>query len=135
MPDNDYDDQESLSEIIAVCGSFLTLREDTIIFVYQSAGDFLLREALNEIFPKGIGANHHMIFLRSLNVMFKTLRRDIFDIKLPGSLVKRVRQPSPNPLVAAKYACVFWVDHLQDSERNKFYDLSLDNGGPMDEFL
>lgn len=41
MPDYDYDN-EALSEIITVCGSFLTLRENTITFVHQSAKDFLL---------------------------------------------------------------------------------------------
>lgn len=132
--DYDYDD-EALSEIITVCGSFLTLRENTITFVHQSAKDFLLQEALNEIFPSGIGAEHHMIFSYCLEVMFKTLRRDIFDIKLPGLSIKDARQPSPNPLAAAEYACVYWVDHLQGSERNKSYDLSLNKSGRVDTFL
>ncbi|KAJ5776869.1 NACHT nucleoside triphosphatase [Penicillium odoratum] len=34
MPDNDHDDYEALSEVIAVCGLFLTIRDYTIIFVY-----------------------------------------------------------------------------------------------------
>src|SRR5947199_6758103 len=34
----DYsDDLESLREIIGLCGSFLTIREDTVYFVHQSA--------------------------------------------------------------------------------------------------
>lgn len=36
-------DRESLFEIIAICGSFLAVREDTTIF-NQSAKLFLLRE-------------------------------------------------------------------------------------------
>lgn len=132
--DYDYDD-EALLEVITVCGSFLTLRENTITFVHQSAKDFLLQEALNEILPSGIGAEHHMIFSQCLEVMFKTLRRDIFDIKLPGLSIKDARQPSPNPLAGADYACVYWVDHLQGSERNKSYDLSLNEGGRVDAFL
>ncbi|KAJ5902684.1 hypothetical protein N7495_003212 [Penicillium taxi] len=124
-PDDDSDDFSLLKEIIALCGSFLTLRQDTITFVHQSAKDFLLREAVNEILPRGIGAEHRMIFSRSLNVMFKTLRRDIFDIKLPGFPIKDVKKPNPNPLAAAEYACVHWVDHLQGSECNETYKLSL----------
>jgi hypothetical protein len=135
VPDDDYDEPESLAEIIAVCGSFLTLRGDTIIFVHQSAKDFLLREALNEILPSGIGAGHYTIFARSLEVMFKTLRRDIFNIDLPGVPIKHVRQPSPNPLAAAQYACVYWVDHLQGSELNETYELSLNERGRVDMFL
>jgi hypothetical protein len=68
-------------------------------------------------------------------VMFKTLRRDIFGIKLPRFSIKDVRQPRPNPLAAAEYACVYWVDHLQESERNKVYDFSFNDRGPVDEFL
>jgi hypothetical protein len=34
LPNDLSDDPEALSEVIAVYGSFLTMREDTIIFVY-----------------------------------------------------------------------------------------------------
>jgi hypothetical protein len=113
MPDDLSDDYETLSEIIALCGSFLTLRDDTIVFVHQSAKDFLLRETRNEILPRGIEAEHHAIFSRSLQVMYKTLRRNVFDLSFPGVPPEQVTQPSPNPLEAAQYACVYWVDHLQ----------------------
>lgn len=69
VPDNDFNDHEALSEIIADCGLFLTLQENLVTFVHRSAKDFLLREALNEIFPRGTGAEHHMIFSRSLDVI------------------------------------------------------------------
>ncbi|KAJ5477743.1 hypothetical protein N7530_003252 [Penicillium desertorum] len=78
LPDNLSDDSEALSEVIGVCGSFLTVREDTIIFVHQSAKEFLLKERQNVVFPGGIEAEHHTVFSRSLQAMSKTLRRDIF---------------------------------------------------------
>lgn len=56
----------ALAEIIGLCGSFLTLRERTISFVHQSANDFLLEQARDEIFPSGIEEIHHIIFSRSL---------------------------------------------------------------------
>jgi hypothetical protein len=62
VPEDEYDDHESLSEMIAVCGSFLTLRENTVTFVHQSAKDFLLRDTPNDILPRGIEAEHDMIF-------------------------------------------------------------------------
>ncbi|KAJ5377784.1 uncharacterized protein N7496_005193 [Penicillium cataractarum] len=74
--DNDYDGRVCVSDIITICGSFLTLREETIIFVHQSVKEFLLREALNDIFPEGIGAKTHKIAERSLGSMFKILRPD-----------------------------------------------------------
>lgn len=134
-PDNDYDNYEALAEIIEICGSFLVLRENTVTFVHQSANDFLLQEAVHEIFPRGIAAKHYEIFTQSLEVMFKTLRRDIFDIKLPGFSIKDVKQRSLNPLSTAEYACVYWVDHLKCSERNKYYGLSLEESGRLNVFL
>jgi hypothetical protein len=66
------------------------LREETIIFVHQSVKEFLLREALNDILPEGIGAEHLTISERSLGSMFKILRPDILSIGLPRFLTKNV---------------------------------------------
>lgn len=79
MPDI-IDGYEALSEIMAFCGSFLTLRRNTVVFVHQSAKDILLSKELIRIMPSGIEAGNYAIFLRSLHVMSKTLRRDIFGI-------------------------------------------------------
>ncbi|KAJ5899031.1 hypothetical protein N7495_003775 [Penicillium taxi] len=133
--DDDYDDQESLSEIIAICGSFLTLRGDTILFVHQSAKDFLLQEVQNELFPIDIEGIHHSIFKSSLEVMFKTLRRDMFNIKSPGVTIKDIRQPSPNPLAATQYAYIYWIDHLKDSKHSETDDLSQVDAFLQQKFL
>ncbi|CEO59636.1 hypothetical protein PMG11_04304 [Penicillium brasilianum] len=67
--------------------------------------------------------------------MYKTLRRNVFDLSFPGVPPEQVTQPSPNPLEAAQYACVYWVDHLQCGWCNENDDLSLDEGGCLDSFL
>lgn len=67
--------------------------------------------------------------------MHRTLRRDIFDIKFPGFPIEKVSQPSPNPLAAIQYACVYWVDHLQHGWCHKQDDVILDEGGCVDLFL
>ncbi|KAJ6084288.1 hypothetical protein N7486_011088 [Penicillium sp. IBT 16267x] len=131
--DDDYDAYKYLSDVIAVCGSFLTLKEDTVVFVHQSAKDFLLQKASNEILPNDIGAEHYQIFTHSLEAMLKILRRDIFNIRLPGLSMKNFRSARPNPLATAQYACVYWVDHLQNSKRDEIN--ALDKGGRVDIFL
>ncbi|KAJ9481382.1 hypothetical protein VN97_g12098 [Penicillium thymicola] len=135
LPNDLSNDTEALSEIIAICGSFLTVREDTIVFVHQSAKEFLLREMQNGVSPEGIEAKHHTIFSRSLQAMFKTLQRDIFEIKFPGFPIEEVIPPSPNPLAAAQYACVYWVDHLHYSGCHNKNDLSVDERWRVDDFL
>ncbi|KAI3281193.1 hypothetical protein DTO002I6_9925 [Penicillium roqueforti] len=132
-PEDDCVDDEDLSEIISRCGSFLIQCEETIYFVHQSAQDFL--KALSDIFPKGIEAEHYTIFMRSFQFIFKTLQRDIYNIKAPGLPAEKVRQPSPNPLKVAQYACVYWVDHFQDGKCDKIADPNLHEGGCVDVFL
>lgn len=44
------EDHQSLADIVRLCGSFLTLRNDTVYFVHQSAKDFLLKTASVEAF-------------------------------------------------------------------------------------
>ena len=135
LPDDLSDDSEALSEIIAICGSFLTVREDIIIFVHQSAKEFLLRETQNGVFPRGIEAEHHTIFSRSLRAMFKTLKRDIFQIKFPGFPIEKVIPPSPNPLAPTQYTCVYWVDYLYHSECHKKKGLDVVGRGCVGDFL
>ncbi|PNP81052.1 hypothetical protein FNYG_05519 [Fusarium nygamai] len=54
-----------LEEIIALCGSFLIVRHRIIYFVHQSAKDFLLINASEQILPSGISQQHHVLFSRS----------------------------------------------------------------------
>lgn len=132
---DDYDDLDTLSKIITICGSFLTLRKDTIAFVHQSAKDFLLQKTPTEILPRGIESEHHAIFSQCLDVLLRTLRRDIFNIKAPGFPANDVIIPSPNPLAPAEYACIYWADHLHASKRDETSRLSQDQQGLVVKFL
>jgi hypothetical protein len=108
-------DDSELQEIIGLCGSFLTLREQTVYFVHQSAKDFLLAKAAQDVFPAGQEAVHRAIFARSLQIMSTTLRRDMYGLKAIGTPIDDVEMPEPDPLAALRYSCVHWVDHLCDS--------------------
>ena len=60
-------DTEALKEVISLCGSFLTVREETVYFVHQSAKEFLTGKASDELFPSGIELVHYTIFSKSLS--------------------------------------------------------------------
>ncbi|KAJ5101029.1 hypothetical protein N7456_007081 [Penicillium angulare] len=130
-----FDDLDTLFELIGICGSFLTLRESTIAFVHQSAKDFLIREAFTEILPEGLDSEHHTIFSQCLSVLFNTLRRDIFGLKLPGISTKDISVPNPNPLAPVEYACIYWVDHLVACKSDTTYRLSAKDKERVDTFL
>lgn len=135
MPDDVSGNYEALSEIIGLCGSFLTLRERTIFFVHQSAEDFLLKEARDDIFPSGIEDIHHVIFSRSVQAMSIVLRRDIYRLGALGSSVEQVERPEPDPLAASRYSCIYWVDHLCDWSSHSNKGTNLQDRGAIEDFI
>ncbi|KAL6352385.1 hypothetical protein LRP88_14152 [Fusarium phalaenopsidis] len=121
-------DQDDLEEIIRSCGSFLTLREDVIYFVHQSAKDFLLNKASDQILPSGAAHQHHAIFSRSLAALSQTLQRDICKLNAPGFPIDKVLLHDLEPLSPIRYSCVYWVDHLHDSDSTEVNNVLQDNG-------
>jgi hypothetical protein len=127
MPDDFSDHPESLEELIGLCGSLLTLRDQTIYFVHQSAKNFLLgkathqasQDAFNWVFSLGMEDANHIIFSKSLNTMSTVLRRDMYSLKAPGFPIDEVQTPSSDPLATVRYSCVFWVKRLRDSISDK----------------
>jgi len=98
---------QSTATIVKMCGSFLTIQDDNVYIIHQSAKDFLSKEASHDIFPYGIEDVHHSIFLKSLETMSKTLRRDIYNLRAPGYAIEWVKQPDPDLLVASHYLCIY----------------------------
>ncbi|RYP05879.1 hypothetical protein DL765_009689 [Monosporascus sp. GIB2] len=131
------DNLNSLREVINLCGSFLTIRQGTIYFVHQSAKDFLLTKAFNEIFPSGTEEAHYIAFSRSLQVMSRTLRRDMYSLCALGYPAEQVEQPDPDPLAASRYSCIYWVHHLCEWSHNSSTNnrIDLQDGGIVDSFI
>ncbi|KAM3068301.1 hypothetical protein ACMFMG_009441 [Clarireedia jacksonii] len=135
MPDRVAGDYEALTEIIGLCGSFLTLRERTIFFVHQSGKDFLIKMASKDIFRSTIKNVHSSIFSRSLQTMSRILRRDVYNLRAPGISIDQVKQPDPDPLAVARYSCLYWVDHLLDSNTGGNSNDDLKDSGSVYRFL
>ena len=134
------DDLQSIKEIIGHCGSFLTIREDTIYFVHQSAKDYLLNKngkAFKIIFPSGKGERHYEIFSRSLQLLERILRRDIYNIRALGYPIEQVKKPDLDPLAVSRYSCIYWADHLCDwsSESGAKHEVDLQIGRMVDMFI
>ncbi|KAL2887439.1 Vegetative incompatibility protein HET-E-1 [Ceratocystis lukuohia] len=110
--------QQDVEEIIASCGSFLTLHNGLVNFVHLSAKDYLRSEASNKLLPSGIARRHQTIFERSLVIFRTTLKRDIYHLQAPGCLNNEISVPDPDPLASIQYSCLFWVDHFQDSKED-----------------
>lgn len=106
---------KELKKMVGLCGSFLTLKQSIITIVHQSAADFLRKQAAAEVFRAGIQQAHYSIFLQSLDSLFVTLRRDMYNLSHPFCKAMDIQQPDPDPLAAVKYSTVYWVDHLEEA--------------------
>jgi hypothetical protein len=125
------------ASIVKMCGSFLTIQDDNVYIIHQSAKDFLSEEASHDIFPCGVGDVHHSIFLKSLEIMSRTLRRDIYSLRALGYPIERVKQPDPDPLAASRYSCIYWVGHLCDWNSHSYTNqrVDLQDGGTIEDFV
>jgi hypothetical protein len=126
------DDIESARKIVSLCGSFLTLRDNTVYFVHQSAKDFLFTKALDMVFLHGTEAVHWEIFSKSLAILSRTLHRDMYSLEAPGFHIDKVQTPDPDPQSVSRYPCIYWVDHLYDSKPKS---LATSVSNVVDEFL
>ncbi|PVH90374.1 HET-domain-containing protein, partial [Periconia macrospinosa] len=131
------DDLASVQQIVGLCGSFLAIRSGTVYFVHQSAKDFLCTKADSVIFPSGMKEIHRAIFSRSLQIMSKTLRRDMYSLHALGYPADQVEPPDTDPLAALRYSCIYWIDHLSDWNHScPAHDMvPLQDQGPVDNFL
>jgi hypothetical protein len=106
-----------MKDVVQKCGSFLVIQTGTVFPIHQSAIEFLRKHA--EIQPTVEKAHFFLVkwIFQGLN---KTLKPDILGLKNPGI--------SREEILAAKklwpdlesfpleYACLYWINHLCDSE-------------------
>ncbi|PVH71957.1 hypothetical protein DL98DRAFT_399416, partial [Cadophora sp. DSE1049] len=131
------EDLEPLEEIISLCGSFLELRDGMVSFIHKSAKDFL-QKADCVVPANGRPQLHRGIFLQSLEALSNTLRHDMYGLAAPGAHIESILTPTPDPLRSIRYACVYLVDHLEDSKEPDecFEDeFCLRDGGSLYEFF
>jgi len=101
------DVEQTIVAMVNMCGSFLTLREDYVYIIHQSARDFLLDEAAVSVFPSGAGEVHRNIFSRSIEFMSKNLQRNVYQLDALEYPVEQVQQPRPDPLLGLRYSCIY----------------------------
>ena len=75
--------------------------------------------------------------LNAEHPMSRTLRRDIYSLGWLGYPIELVKQPDPDPLMASRYSCIYWVDHLCDWNFDGHADqrVDLQDGGIVDMFI
>jgi hypothetical protein len=127
---------DSIIKIIGKCGLFLTIREDYIYFIHQSAKDYLDSNASGAIFPSGRGIYQYDLFSRSIQAVSETLQRNIYGLRQLGISIDLVKPPYSDPLAPLRYSCVYWASHFNEAYRSSVpYRSDLINGGKIYLFL
>jgi hypothetical protein len=83
-----YNDLQALQDLIKSCGSFLTIREQTVYLIYQSAKDYFSISKGSNIFPFGQIKAHDQLAHRFLQLISTNLKRDVYSLHAPGVLTK-----------------------------------------------
>ncbi|KAF2856407.1 beta transducin-like protein HET-E4s [Plenodomus tracheiphilus IPT5] len=127
---------ETVRKIVAMCGSFLTVRDEQVYLVHQSAKDYLSDKMRSAALPSESEV-HYTLFSQSLKLLSSKLKRDMSNLVEPGFSIDEVRTPEPDPLATARYSCIYWVDHLCESNPESLVSSvgELQALGTVDEFL
>lgn len=131
--------QRYILDVVASCGSFLTVKDHFIYVIHQSVKDYLSGKASRTIFPNGPHQVHRAFFSRSIQALSSgPLRRNIYNVPHPGLLIDDIARPDPDPLAAVRYSCIHWINHLCDgnakgSDTKNQHD--LDDNGIISRFL
>jgi hypothetical protein len=130
---------DGIIRIVAKCGSFLTIRDDFVYFIHQSAKDYLNSSPSDTIFETFLsrrGSTQYNLFLRSIQAMSETLRKDMYNLGEPGITTKSVQVPNPDPLRTVQYPCIYWGRHLQEAYEDSLYSQpEITDDGEIHQFL
>ena len=136
LPDQILQNSQSVITIVEMCGSFLTIQEDYVYLIHQSAKDYLSKSVTTGIFPSSRPTEvHHAIFSRSLEVMANTLQKNIYNLRYPGLSIDQVKKPDPDPLAIMQYSCIYWIDHLLGSSNYSKNASDFTNSGTVYRFI
>lgn len=122
--------QRNVRNIAQLCGSFLTVKDDVVYFIHQSAKDFVLEQGSQA----GIATIHYYIFKSSLDTMSKNLHRNIYGLYSPATPIHHIATPRPDPLAYIRYQCIFWIDHLLAASKEE-KDKGIQDDGNLYTFF
>lgn len=125
-------DDKFVAKLVHMCGPLLDIREGIVHLIHQSARDFLVEEQnwwtesrdLDQLEgesgtwkvtsrpPRHI---HIKFAERSIEVISRELRRNMFNLPALGASIEDYNPPSLASLGNIEYYMLHWADHLSDA--------------------
>lgn len=136
-PDAWSSEELYVTEIISLCGSFLTIRKDIIYFVHQSAKDYLITRNRSGFELSDTLYQHAHMTNRCLNILLSSLKENICGLLIPGTLSADIPPTKVEESVPAHiaYACTYWIEHLQKVGWLHWMQPELDLPTQIDRFF
>lgn len=129
-------DLKSFQTLVEACGSFFTIRDNVVYFVHKSANDYFTDGKGLEIFPPNISSPHTLLARHCINVMNRSLERNMCDIAHPGVNVSALsKQIIEGKLMRVQYACQYAFRHISKNHDLNGDSVDLNDGGCLDSFL
>jgi hypothetical protein len=116
LPSDQFHHTQVVANLVSYCGSFLSIRQDTVSFIHLSAKDYFTSGKGQQVFDGTIAEEHGQMADRLLDTIDSMLRRDMCGLQKPGARIHdestqgRIKN-SNLPQIA--YACEYWVEHVQ----------------------
>ncbi|KAL2819381.1 hypothetical protein BJX63DRAFT_381888 [Aspergillus granulosus] len=107
-----------IERAVALCGSFLTVRDKYVYLIHQSAKDHLDRLQATTAILQEHSAIHYKMYSQSLRALSENLRRNIYELSDPGISSSKIAalSPDPDPLFDLRYCCMYWLNHFLEMD-------------------
>ncbi|KAH7139591.1 hypothetical protein B0J13DRAFT_676836 [Dactylonectria estremocensis] len=128
---------EAIERTLRKCGSYLTLRNDRVYIIHQSAKDYLN----SVLFPSGPTATHRLILRAAVNAMAQILRENVYDVpKLDnfpqyGLGIDEIPIPDPDPLLPSHYRDLTLLSLAVETSQFLSYFHSLIKEAPLQLYV
>ena len=136
LPEQISTNLDNVMRVVNKCGSFLTIRENRTYFIHQSAKDYFVCGKGSEILSSSLAVTHEMLARRCIQLMTRSLKRNISGLKHPGVLVNEVAISTIDQNIGrVQYPCQYWLRHLRAYNRSGGSSTGLNDSGYVDKFL
>jgi hypothetical protein len=131
------DKVRDVENAVAMCGSFLTIRNNYIYLIHQSAKDHLDKVHATTTTLKDRSVIHHEMYSQSLEVLSAKLHRDVYCLENPGVRASEIAalRPDPDPLFDLRYSCTYWLDHFLEIQFRSADIMESTERAAISEFL
>ncbi|KAI1737775.1 WD40-repeat-containing domain protein [Xylaria scruposa] len=110
-------ESDIIQDAVEECGSFVTVNDEIVNMIHQSAKDYLKDKYDPKRDPDWVALGHADLIEHSLGAI-SSLEQNIYGLD-PDTNPKNMTPPDRDPLAGLRYSCVFWMEHLAPSKREQ----------------